>query len=142
MTSYRVEDVADVDPALHHPCVHRGARVGPVIGSVPGQMGPNDGSTGRYGGGFGVTARYWPYGFKYEGVGSVHDVAELDVVRGAPVSLRTRSLPGTHGQCAPRGHPDGCSPGLSRKKTGIRLCHMNMDIPLYIILFIGWTVHN
>ena len=121
MMSYRVEDVDDVDPAfgvqLHNPrfleCIGapESAR---LLGHSTGQMGPNNGSAGRHGGNFGVTVRCWPYGFEYAGVGSVHDVAEPDVVRGAPLSLRTGNLPGTNGQRrgpddkgAPCGHPDG-----------------------------------
>ena len=113
---------------------------------------------------FGVTARCCPYGFESAGVGSVRVVAEPDVVRGAPLSLRTGSLPGARGQrrgpgCTtlpPRWQPWDCGghrfarvvPGQSRchpaviaetvsrdclDKRRIRLCYVNMDIPLYSV---------
>ena len=121
MTSYRVKDIADVDPAfgvqLHHPrfleCigVPESAR---LLGRSPAEW---------------VRMMNWQdvmavalelhrdaglaYGFESAGVGSICDVTEPDVVGGAPLSLQTRSIPGAHGQRrgpgapgAPRGHPE------------------------------------
>ena len=115
MTSYRVEDVVDADPAfgiqLHHPrfleCT-RAPESARLLGHSPAEwvrtMDRQDV----------MVARCWPYGFESAGVGSVRDVAEPDVIRGAPFILQTRNLPSARCQrrgpgapVAPRGHPDG-----------------------------------
>ena len=61
------------------PRVHRGARVGPVVGSFPGRIGPSDESPERSRRCVGIAARCRTHGFEFIGVESVCHVATSNV---------------------------------------------------------------
>ena len=96
MTSYRVENVADVDPPfgvqLHHPrfleyigAPESARLLGHSTAEWVRMMNRQDG--------FAIKAVCWPYGFKFAGIRSICHVSEPDVVGSNPLSLRTGSPP-------------------------------------------------
>ena len=80
------------------PRVHRGARVGPVVGSFPGRMDSSDGSPGRSRCCVGITARCQTHGFQFIGVESVCHVVTSYVYWSHAVGFRPWIFPFRRGQ--------------------------------------------